>query len=126
MIDEVGELFGQSGDAAQVRVTPILLTLAAGLTLIGLGMLLTVVPGVLALLAARAGVDKEQDRLRNGFLPADAARTVRALSVVSTLALAVGVVAMGFQLWMVWTGRFTMWINTLLYLTGILQVTPAP
>lgn len=124
MIDEVGELFGQSGDAARPRVGSVVGALAVGLVLLGVGLATTVVPGVLVVLAARAMVDKEAERVRNGFLPADAAVTVRRLRALATLSLLVCTGAVFLQGWMVWSGLYTSWMYTLLSLLGVLHGVP--
>ena len=124
MIDEVDELFGQTGDTARVRTGAVLATLALGMILIGAGMLLSVVPGVLVVLVARAMVDKEAERLRNGFLPSDAAASVRGLRVASTLVLFLAVIAVFIQGWMVWSGVYEWWIYKLLDMVGWLHGLP--
>lgn len=126
MIDEVDELFGRSGDAATVRVGPVLSVLALGMVLITAGMAVSVVPGVIVVLVARAMVDKEGERLRNGFLPADSSATVRSLRIASTVVLVLATLALFLQGWMVWSGWYEWWIYRLLDMGGLLHGLPDP
>lgn len=124
MIDEVDELFGRTGVAASVRVGSVLAVTVLGLALTTVGLAVTVVPGVIVVLFARGMVEKESERVRNGFLPADAARTVRGLRVMSTLALLLTVGALFLQGWMVWSGVYEWWIYRLLDMLGLLHGLP--
>lgn len=124
MIDEVAELFGASGDAAQPRVGTFAILCVLGLTLLGVGMLLTVLPGVMLLLAARAVVETESARLRNGFLAESDARTIRRMRWLSTTALLFAVAAMSLQAWLVSDGVYENLIHALLDAAGLLHGLP--
>ncbi len=126
MIDEVDELFGRSGDAARVRVGPVIAVLTFGMILITAGLAISVVPGVIVVLVARTMVDKEAERLRNGFLPADSGASVRGLRIASTIVLLLAAIALFIQGWMVWSGLYEWWIYRLLDMVGWLHGLPDP
>lgn len=90
---ELDELFGEREDAPRARTGRVWGLLAVGLVLAGLGLLCSSAPGGILVLVAWMLVEKEMDRVENGYLPADQRPVVvRArAAAVAGLALSVAI-----------------------------------
>lgn len=79
MSQPVDELFGHGEGAPRPRIARVLGLLGAGLVLSVLGFGCTVVPGAGLVMLAWFFVEKDMDRVENGFLPLDTRPTVARL-----------------------------------------------
>ncbi len=91
----IDELFGEGGGAPEVQSKPVLRLLAAGLVTTLLGLACTTAPGGVLVLLAWMRVEKEADRVQNGFLPESARPQVERLRSATYVGL-LFVVAMFF------------------------------
>lgn len=74
---DVDELFGEGAGAPAPRTGRVNLLLAVGLVLAAAGLACSSAPGGLVVLAAYAVSETDARRVENGYLPADAAATVK-------------------------------------------------
>ena len=91
MADELDELFGDEGGQPEPRVWPALVLSAVGVILAILGMACLSAPGGVVVLLGLWWIERESDRVDNGYLPPDARPVVdRARRVVfASLALVI-------------------------------------
>lgn len=81
--DDVDELFGAGGEAPRPRTRGAVTTAIVGVIVALLGMSCLAVPGGVLVLLALGWIDRELERVDNGYLPADARPTVeRARNVI--------------------------------------------
>lgn len=118
MAREVDELFGEGEGTPAPRTRTVWALLVSGLLLAVLGLACTTAPGGVLVLIAWMIVEKENDRLENGYLPADARPAVDRLRVATYAGLVVVVLVFLIQIVLFCLGFYeTFWENLLVWAT---------
>lgn len=118
MAREVDELFGEGEGTPAPRTRTVWALLVSGLVLALAGLACTTAPGGLLVLVAWMIVEKESDRLDNGYLPADARPTVDRLRTATYAGLVVVVLVFLVQIGLFCTGFYeSFWERLLIWAT---------
>lgn len=119
MAREVDELFGEGEGTPAPRARTVWALLGFGLLLTVLGLACSTAPGGLLVLIAWMIVEKEDDRLENGYLPADARPVVDRLRTATYAGLVIVIVAFVTQIMLFCTGFYeVLWERLLIWITG--------
>ncbi len=122
---DLDELFGDEGGAPEPRSGLILGLLTAGVSMAVLGLACSSPPGALLVLLAWYYVDKDLDRIDNGYLPADTRPRVRRLQYAVWGAVALVLVVFAVQAWLLSVGAYDLlWGAALASLGELLGVGP--
>lgn len=119
MAREVDELFGEGGGAPAPRSTLIWVLLLSGIVLSVVGLACSAAPGGLLVLIAWMTVEKEMDRVDNGYLPADARPTVQRVRTACYLGLVIVILVFVAQAWLFCAGFYEwLWAEALVRFFG--------
>lgn len=103
---EVDELFSEEGGQPEPQTGLIVALLLSGVLLSLFGLACTAVPGALIVLLGWYHVDRDLDRLDNGYLPASAGARVRRLQQASWASLGIVLITFGLQAWFLAIGLY--------------------
>lgn len=106
MAREVDELFGEGEGAPTPRSGLVWTLLVSGLLLAVVGLLCSAAPGGILVLVAWMLVEKEMDRVENGYLPAESRPIVARLRTATYVGLLLVVVLFVVQGWLFCTGFY--------------------
>lgn len=106
MAREVDELFGEGEGAPTPRSALVWTLLVSGLLLSLVGLLCTSAPGGILVLLAWSAVEKEMDRVDNGYLPAEARPTVARMRTATYVGLVLVVLVFVVQGWLFCLGFY--------------------
>lgn len=119
MAREVDELFGEGEGAPKPRSALIWTLLLSGLLLAVAGLLCSAAPGGVLVLVAWMLVEKEMDRVDNGYLPVEVRPVVARLRTATYIGLMLVVLLFVVQGWLFCTGFYeSLWEQMLGWAVG--------
>ncbi len=100
MADNIEELFGRGAGTPKPRLVRVWLLMVAGLLTAILGLACLSAPGGVLVLLAIMAIEKEKDRIDNGYLPETDRAQVMGTRMVAYLALMFCTVLFFLQCWL--------------------------
>lgn len=120
MSQPVDELFGEGQGAPQPRISLVLILMGSGLLLMVLGLGCSMLPGAALVMVSWLTIEKEMDRVENGYLPLDARPVVVRMRNATRAVVLATVILLVVQIVLVQSGLYDPAIS------AFFQTVPSP